>query len=384
MPRARAVVATRNQAKLRELGEILDSLELVPLPDEVELPPEEGETFADNALAKARAAHAATGMAAIADDSGIEARALGGRPGVRSARYAGPEASDEENLGLLLRELADAADRSVAYVCALAYVGEDGAERLFEGRCEGRLAGEPRGSGGFGYDPAFVPDDTGPGDRRTMAELSAAEKHAISHRGRAARSSRAGWRRGRDPHQVGRRDPLDRLQLAADRAQDRRRGDHRLDRDHHRGGALVDRPGRLGGRAGLGAKGGRAARPRAPLRSREGREPRRRDRGHADPDRRRDHRLRGHPPAGGRRRGREPRRGDRGDRRVGGRQPRRLRVHRASRPRAPLGRPRGRRRPPARRRAHLGRRAGRAGPGRGHRVRSPSTRSPPWWSRRRS
>jgi XTP/dITP diphosphohydrolase len=196
MPRARAVVATRNHHKLRELAEILDSLELVPLPEGVELPPEHGETFADNALAKARAAHAATGMAAIADDSGIEARALGGRPGVRSARYAGPEATDEENLALLLRELAGADDRSVAYVCALAYVDENGAERLFEGRCEGELAPEPRGSGGFGYDPAFVPDDTGPDDRRTMAELSAAEKHAISHRGRAAREL-ARWLGGR-------------------------------------------------------------------------------------------------------------------------------------------------------------------------------------------
>ena len=192
MPRAGAVVATRNRGKLRELSEILAALELVPLPDEVELPPEEGETFADNALAKASAAHAATGLAAIADDSGIEARALGGRPGVRSARYAGPEAGDEENLKQLLRDLAHAADRSVAYVCALAYVDEGGAAHLFEGRCEGQLAEDPRGSGGFGYDPAFVPDDTGPGDRRTMAELSAAEKHAISHRGRAAREL-ASW-----------------------------------------------------------------------------------------------------------------------------------------------------------------------------------------------
>jgi XTP/dITP diphosphohydrolase len=192
MPRARAVVATRNEHKLRELREILTSLEPVPLPDEVELPPEEGETFADNALLKARAAHAATGLAAIADDSGIEARALGGRPGVRSARYAGPQASDQENLDLLLDELAEAADRSVAYVCALAYVDEGGAEQLFEGRCEGRLAMEPRGSGGFGYDPAFIPGDTGPGDGRTMAELGAAEKHAISHRGRAARAL-ASW-----------------------------------------------------------------------------------------------------------------------------------------------------------------------------------------------
>jgi XTP/dITP diphosphohydrolase len=187
MPRARAVVATRNRHKLRELGEILDSLELIPLPGDVELPPEDGQTFADNALTKGRAAHDATGMAAVGDDSGIEARALDGAPGVRSARYAGPEASDEENLDLLLAELAGAADRSVAYVCVLAHVDERGAEHLFEGRCSGQLAREPRGSGGFGYDPAFVPDDTGPGDTRTMAELSADEKHAISHRGRAAR-----------------------------------------------------------------------------------------------------------------------------------------------------------------------------------------------------
>ena len=187
MPRARAVVATRNQHKMRELDEILDSLELVVLPEKIELPAEDGHTFADNALAKARAAHAATGLAAIADDSGIEARALGGRPGVRSARYAGPQATDQQNLELLLRDLAGAADRSVAYVCALAYVDEGGAEHLFEGRCQGELAREPRGSGGFGYDPAFVPDDTGPGDARTMAELSPDEKHAISHRGRAAR-----------------------------------------------------------------------------------------------------------------------------------------------------------------------------------------------------
>jgi XTP/dITP diphosphohydrolase len=183
----RLVVATRNEHKLRELGEVLAEFELEPFPGAVELPPEEGETFADNALAKARAAHAATGRAAIADDSGIEARALGGAPGVRSARYAGPDATDEQNLELLLREVAGAEDRGVAYVCALAYVGEDG-ERIVEGRCEGTLAAEPRGSGGFGYDPAFVPEDTGPDDPRTMAELSPSEKHAISHRGRAARA----------------------------------------------------------------------------------------------------------------------------------------------------------------------------------------------------
>jgi XTP/dITP diphosphohydrolase len=184
----RLVVATRNEHKLRELGEVLTGFELEPLPGAVELPPEEGETFADNALVKARTAHAATGSAAIADDSGIEARALGGAPGVRSARFAGPDATDEANLELLLREVDGADDRRVAYVCALAYVGEDGTERIVEGRCEGTLAAEPRGSGGFGYDPAFVPEDTGPDDPRTMAELSPSEKHAISHRGRAARA----------------------------------------------------------------------------------------------------------------------------------------------------------------------------------------------------
>ena len=180
-------MATRNEHKLRELSEVLSGLELVPLPPGVELPPEEGETFADNAIAKARAAHRATRGPAIADDSGIEARALGGAPGVRSARFGGPGASDEENLRLLLRELERAEDRRAAYVCALAYVDAAGGEHLVEGRCEGTLATEPRGSGGFGYDPAFVPADTGPDDERTMAELSPEEKHAISHRGRAAR-----------------------------------------------------------------------------------------------------------------------------------------------------------------------------------------------------
>jgi XTP/dITP diphosphohydrolase len=171
-----------------ELREALPGIELEPLPAGVELPPEEGETFAANALGKARVARAATGRAAIADDSGIEAVALGGRPGVHSARFAGEGATDEANLQKLLSELAEAEDRRVAYVCVIALVDDDGGERLFEGRCDGILAREPRGSGGFGYDPAFVPDDTGPDDRRTMAELEPAEKHAISHRGRAARS----------------------------------------------------------------------------------------------------------------------------------------------------------------------------------------------------
>jgi XTP/dITP diphosphohydrolase len=181
------VLATRNDHKLRELREALPGIEIDPLPDEVELPPESGETFAENALGKARAAHQATGRAAIADDSGIAAYGLGGRPGVRSARYAGEDATDEENLAKLLEEVGEQDDRRVAYICAIALVGEDDPESMFEGRCEGTLTSEPRGTGGFGYDPAFVPDDTGPDDDRTMAELAPEEKHAISHRGRAAR-----------------------------------------------------------------------------------------------------------------------------------------------------------------------------------------------------
>ena len=126
--------------------------------------------------------------ATIADDSGISVPALGGRPGVHSARFAGPDATDQQNLDLLLSSLAGHDDRSAAYICVIAHIDAEGDERLYEGRCEGRLIDEPRGTGGFGYDPAFVPADTGPGDERTMAELGADEKHAISHRGRAARA----------------------------------------------------------------------------------------------------------------------------------------------------------------------------------------------------
>jgi XTP/dITP diphosphohydrolase len=184
----RLLVATRNQHKLEELTEILASFELVPLPDAIELPPEDGETFAENALVKARAARDATGLDAIADDSGIAAMALGGAPGVRSARFAGEDATDEENLALLLASVGAGDDRRVAYVCAMAFAGADGTEVVEEGRCEGILSPNPRGSGGFGYDPAFEPDDLDAGDDRTMAELSADEKHGISHRGRAARA----------------------------------------------------------------------------------------------------------------------------------------------------------------------------------------------------
>jgi XTP/dITP diphosphohydrolase len=179
----RLVLASRNAHKAREFSALLAPHELVPLPPGVELPPETGETFEANAVVKARAAAAATGLPAVGDDSGIEAAALGGRPGVRSARFAGEEATDGENLAKLLREAP--AGSGLTYVCAIAYAEPDGAEHVVVGRCTGTLAAQPRGDGGFGYDPAFMPDDLA--DGRTMAELSPAEKDAISHRGRAAR-----------------------------------------------------------------------------------------------------------------------------------------------------------------------------------------------------
>jgi XTP/dITP diphosphohydrolase len=183
----RLVLATRNTHKLRELAALLDGFDVLALPDDVTLPPETGETFAANALPKARAAAAATGELAFGDDSGIEAAALGGAPGVRSARFAGPDATDAENLERLVAEVPPGS--ALAYVCVIALVDpRSGDERLFEGRCTGTMADAPRGSGGFGYDPVFVPDDRD--DGRTMAELDPAEKDAISHRGRAARALR--------------------------------------------------------------------------------------------------------------------------------------------------------------------------------------------------
>ena len=177
------ILASANEHKLSELARILGGRALDPLPASVTLGPETGATFAQNALAKARTAAAATGQAAIGDDSGIAASALGGAPGVRSARFAGEHATDEENLALLIERVP--AGSPLAYVCAIAYVDPVRAlEQVFEGRCEGRMAERPRGSGGFGYDPIFVPDE---GGGATMAELEPDEKDAISHRGHALR-----------------------------------------------------------------------------------------------------------------------------------------------------------------------------------------------------
>jgi XTP/dITP diphosphohydrolase len=180
----RLVLATRNAHKLREFATLLAPHEIVELPADAVLPPETADTFSGNALEKARTAARATGLPAIADDSGIEAAALAGAPGVRSARFAGEHATDEENLAKLLREAP--AGSALRYVCALAYVDAGGGEQLVEGTCTGTLDPNPRGDGGFGYDPAFLPDDDIAGGR-TMAELDPAEKDALSHRGRAAR-----------------------------------------------------------------------------------------------------------------------------------------------------------------------------------------------------
>jgi XTP/dITP diphosphohydrolase len=201
------LLSTHNEHKRREFERLLRAhaqagggWRLEMLPAAVELPPEDGETFAENALGKARAAAHATGAVSIADDSGISAAALGGAPGVRSARYAGEHASDAENLAKLLSEAP--AGSALEYVCAIAFVDpREGVERVFEGRCAGRVATRPRGEGGFGYDPAFVPDEQpaissgqgappppAPADGLTMAQLGDAQKDAISHRGRAVRA----------------------------------------------------------------------------------------------------------------------------------------------------------------------------------------------------
>lgn len=183
----RLVLATRNPHKVEELAGLLAGHELVGLPDHLPSPDETADTFAGNALIKAHAAAEALGVPVIADDSGVESAALGGAPGVRSARWAGAGATDEDNLRKLLHE-APAGD-ALAYVCVIAFVDPASGEAwTVEGRCTGTLDPHPRGAHGFGYDPAFLPDDVVDADRpgRTMAELEPGEKAAISHRGRAA------------------------------------------------------------------------------------------------------------------------------------------------------------------------------------------------------
>ena len=186
----RVVLATRNAHKVDELRRILapSGIALVGLDEFPELGEvaETGATFAENALLKAHAAASATGMVAIADDSGIAVDALNGMPGVLSVYWAGRARDDAANLNLVLEQIEDVPDerRGAAFVCAAAAATPDGREVVVEGRVEGSLTREVRGAGGFGYDPIFVPA----GETRTTAEMSAAEKDAISHRGAAFRS----------------------------------------------------------------------------------------------------------------------------------------------------------------------------------------------------
>jgi XTP/dITP diphosphohydrolase len=184
----KAVLASRNRHKAEQIAVLLPGLDLVTVDDvapDLELV-EPFDTFEENALAKARAVVAATGLAAIADDSGIEVDALGGDPGVRSARYAGDDATDADNNAKLVAALKDTpqGERTCRYRCVAVFVDASGAELVASGSCEGRVVLEGRGTLGFGYDPHVVPE----GETRTMGEIPLDEKLRFSHRGRAFRA----------------------------------------------------------------------------------------------------------------------------------------------------------------------------------------------------
>ena len=194
-PAGEIVAATANPSKLTEIEAIFNAavpagIVLLPRPQDLADVDETGDTLAANALLKAIAVMDASGKAALADDTGLEVDALGGEPGVRSARFAGPEAIDAENVMLLMQRLAttDAPQRTARFRTVICLARPDGQVRYFDGVCEGSIAAVPRGSSGFGYDPVFVPAD---GDGRTFAEMTGDEKHAISHRGRALRAAAA-------------------------------------------------------------------------------------------------------------------------------------------------------------------------------------------------
>jgi XTP/dITP diphosphohydrolase len=184
------LVATRNKGKLKEIRALLEGVveEVLCISDFPNLPEtiEDGDTFSDNAMKKAREAAKATGIPALADDSGLIVDALNGAPGVYSARFAGESADDAANNRKLLLELSEVPDdrRKAAFVCAMAFVQPDGTERTFTGKVGGRILKEQRGDGGFGYDPLLLVD----GYDQTMAELPLDEKNRISHRGQALRA----------------------------------------------------------------------------------------------------------------------------------------------------------------------------------------------------
>ncbi len=194
----RIVLATGNAGKVREMGEILAPFGFeVVAQSALEVPEAEetGRTFVENAILKARNAAAHTGLPAIADDSGLEVDALGGAPGIHSARYAGPGAGDADNVAKLLRALegVEEARRTARFQCLMVYMrhADDPTPLIFQGTWEGRILTAPRGDGGFGYDPVFLAGELG----RTAAELDPATKNRLSHRGQALRALAEALRR---------------------------------------------------------------------------------------------------------------------------------------------------------------------------------------------
>lgn len=198
------IIATSNPNKAREFSRLLPGVEVLPMPEGIELPEETGTTFEENARLKARSVLeqlrempgsplASSGnFWVMADDSGIEIDALGGAPGIYSARYAGEDATDTDNVDKLLKELEGRDDRGARFVCVLVCVSETGEELVANGYFEGNIADSPRGRSGFGYDPVFIPLEK----KLTVAEISAEEKNRISHRARAAHSLLAQLRGG--------------------------------------------------------------------------------------------------------------------------------------------------------------------------------------------
>lgn len=181
----RLVCASANPGKVAEIAELLDGVvRLEPRPADVPDVVEDADTLLGNARLKAQAIVAATGLPAVADDTGLEVVALDGRPGVRTARFAGEHASDADNRRKMLEELADAPDRRAAFRTVALVCWPDGSEVAAEGRCEGVITEAERGDAGFGYDSIFAPDE---GGGATFAEMTSEEKHLISHRGRAFR-----------------------------------------------------------------------------------------------------------------------------------------------------------------------------------------------------
>jgi XTP/dITP diphosphohydrolase len=179
------VLATANKDKAREIADALAGFDLLPRPDDVSDVDETADTLEGNARLKAEALCRATGEPAVADDTGLEVEALEGRPGVYSARFAGPNATYADNVAKLLRELDGETNRRARFRTVALVRFPDGSEVAADGTVDGHIATEARGDEGFGYDPLFIPDD---GDGRTFAEMTLAEKQAVSHRGRAFRA----------------------------------------------------------------------------------------------------------------------------------------------------------------------------------------------------